>query len=184
MKSRNSSGGLAGAQGLACGCSAPRSRCGGYEVELGAMQVPGQVVATGQNATILIASSQNQSFYFREGIAFGAAWTASWFYNTAVPAQWHRDFEVAAQSQEQATIGTAGNMGDSLLQQALRIAPDRNRAAFVYGFDIGIQLLFGQQTLVRGSTGRVFEKSALRAQGRVVANTVFNQVRPAILPAT
>ena len=181
MQSRNS--------GLGCGCSS-----GTNESELGEVfqpvpqYPPAQAVVkysnpmtatltTGRQSQSLAPMNQAQVWqqFFREGIAFGVAWTASLEQGRTVPAQWHHDLEQAAM-QWTSTV-------NSLLEQELRSAPDRNRTAFVAGFDLGIRIAMGGRIELTAANGRRYRLDLLQTQGRVAANNLFGQARPAVLPA-
>lgn len=186
MKSRNS--------GLGCGCSSGTNERGMGEIPV-FQPVPSwvPVVKPSNPMTATLTTGRRQSLapmspaqvvmqFFREGIAFGAAWTASLEQGRTVPAQWHRDLEEAAvQWTSQGRIG--GTTVTSLLEQELRGAADRNRAAFVAGFDLGIRIMMERRIEITAPNGRRYSLDFLRTQGRVAANTLFGQTRPAILPA-
>lgn len=189
MKNRNS--------GLGCGCSSggdlgavpmapfltPQSaaQTAKYTANPGMTVNPAatrQAIAPGAT----VSQAQLERMYFREGIAFGVAWTAGLERNATVAAQWHGDLERAAVSWE--TQGRLnGTVVASLLEQALRSASDRNRAAFVAGFELGIRIVLERRTSIRSPIGRTYTQDFLLAQGRVAANNLFSQARPAVLPA-
>lgn len=160
MKNRNS--------GLGCGCS------GGGDVDLGfvapssvQITVPGmkyQAIAPGRQPV----TPATPMSYYREGMAFGAAWTASLERNVTVPAQWHSDLERVAQ-QTGIPVSSVGMSWS-------------NRDAFVSGFDMGIRVVLERRTSILSPIGRTYSAEFLLAQGRVAANNLFNQARPAVLP--
>lgn len=167
MKNRNS--------GLGCGCS------GGGDVDLGfvapnstqvvryAVNPMTATLTTGRAAASNYTTVRSQASYYREGLAFGVAWTASLERNVTVPAQWHRDLEeVSVQWERQSGFGA--------------VTPTQ-RQAFVSGFDMGIRVVLERRTSILSPIGRTYSAEFLLAQGTVAANTLFGQTRPAVLPA-
>lgn len=176
MKNRNS--------GLGCGCSGGSDESGGLgyltpEVFVPPAQATVKYALSPMTATLTtgraasgattVSPAQVWLMYFREGMAFGVAWTASLEQGRTIPAQWHHDLERVAQ-----TIGVplspAGEIGS-------------NRSAFVSGFDFGVRIAMERRTSFRAPNGRVYALDFLRTQGTVAANTLFGQTRPAVLPA-
>lgn len=187
--------GLACGSNYSCGCGdaavnpTPSSSCG-CSSNLGIVSPSTQtltITTTGNRFSNLLAPVSNAitmappspMSYFREGLAFGVAWAASMERGVTIPPQWHSDLERVSQSQ-----GTSSLPGlPSSLQIALGSSPDSNRAAFVYGFDMGIRVYLERRTSLTSRAGRVYSLDFLRTQGRVVANTLFGQARAAVLPA-
>ena len=114
--------------------------------------------------------------YYREGLAFGAAWAASLELGRTVPAQWHGDLERAAQN-----TPSFGRPTEPVVDTTGSVAT--NRGAFVAGFDVGVRIVMGRRSSFRAPNGRVYTLEFLLPQGRVAANTLFDQARPAVLPA-
>ena len=170
MKNRNS--------GLGCGCS------GGGDVDLGfvtpnstqvvryAVNPMTATLTTGRAAAAIyttVSPSQLWLMHFREGMAFGVAWTASLEQGRTIPAQWHHDLERVALTIV-VPVSPAGEIGS-------------NRSAFVSGFDFGVRIAMERRTSFRAPNGRVYTLDFLRTQGTVAANTLFGQTRRAVLPA-
>lgn len=109
--------------------------------------------------------------YFREGIALGMAWAATRVNGVTTPVQWNHEMAVASIRATQQIFGAP-----SVLDRQVMSAADRNRMSFIFGFDIGVQLFFGLHTTLIAN-GQVFTLDALRTQGRVAANSVFEQPR-------
>ena len=168
MKSRNS--------GLGCGCSSgPNDRGMGLLYPASApVAKPSYpmtaTLTTGRQSQAVAPLSPAQVWkqFFREGIAFGAAWTASLEQGRTVPAQWHHDMERAA-----APFGVPLSPTGAMAS---------NRDAFVAGFDLGIRIVMERRSSFRAPNGRVYTLDFLRTQGTVTANTLFGQTRPAVLP--
>lgn len=172
MKSRNS--------GLGCGCSSGTNGQGMGEIPV-FQPVPSRVpvvkpsypmtatLTTGRQSLAPMSPSQVWMQFFREGMAFGVAWAASLEQGRTVSAQWHRDLERAAQNTAIPTSPTG--------------AVASNRDAFVAGFDFGIRIVMERRIEITAPNGRRYSLDFLRTQGRVAANNLFGQTRPAILPA-
>jgi len=123
-----------------------------------------QAVAAGA----IVSPDQLWRMYFREGMAFGVAWTASLEQGRTLPAQWRQDLERSA---------------EVINVPVLTSVLGSNRSAFVSGFDFGIRIEMGLRNSFRAPNGRVYTLEFLRAQGTVAANNLFGQTRPAVLPA-
>ena len=116
---------------------------------------------------------QSEITYFRQGIASGVAWVSTLVNGISTPIQWNNEMAITAIRATRQLFGAA-----SVLDRQLESAPDRNRAAFVFGFDVGVQLVFGTHTTLIAN-GQVYTLDALRTQGRDAANSVFEPPRAA-----
>lgn len=190
MHSKNSNG-LACGSNYSCGCNdapvnpTPSSSCG-CSSNLGILYPPAAPavskssngnrfnnflapVRAGAPMTFQPQMAVPVEFSFREGLAFGAAWAASLELGRMIPAQWSVFLENTAQS-----YGTPVSASGE---------PWSNRSAFVSGFLIGALSRLGSRSSLTAPNGRTYTRDFLRAQGTFAANTMFDQVRPAILPA-
>lgn len=167
--------------GLGCGCSSGTNEQGMGEIPVYQLQPQPYyrvvkpsyprtaTLTTGRQSLAPMSPSQVWMQFFREGMAFGVAWAASLEQGRTVSAQWHRDLERAAQNTAIPTSPTG--------------AVASNRDAFVAGFDFGIRIVMERRIEITAPNGRRYSLDFLRTQGRVAANNLFGQTRPAILPA-
>ena len=167
--------------GLGCGCSREENADLGFLTPVTStsqmpLTVPQAPVMTAtwtmgrrDDLPTVAAALQGQSeiTYFRQGIAMGVAWASSFVNGISTPIQWNNEMAVTAIRATRRLFGA-----NSVLDQKLISAQDRNRAAFVFGFDVGVQLFFGPHTTIIAN-GQVFTLSVLRTQGEVAANSVF-----------
>jgi len=158
--------------GLGCGCSVSDG-----DVDLGFL-TPSvtsspkmtATLTTGRHIVVPVALDPAQLWpiFLREGMAFGAAWASSFEQGRIIPAQWNSVLEAEAQKMA-IPVSTTGVVAST-------------RDAFVTGFDLGIRIVMGGNRLsFSAPDGRVYQLGALLNQGRVVADMMFGQPRPAVL---